>query len=415
MTDYSARKILIIIFILAIITKLLAGYFLLHTRNGPEVFEYEAMADNILNGKGFLFNFFGTPYKAFIQPFYPVFTTVIYYLTNHNQFVVLGIQAIVASALCFVVYSIAIRLTGRKEALLAAILVAFHPGITVYSVLKLHPLVFDVFFYLLTVSLVFRFIEKPSSRNAILAGAFTGLALLSRSTILFFVILCLAYSFFLLGAIKVKTRIKYLSIIVVVAAIVYSPWVIRNYRVFNEVVFTQTSSGENLWAGNNKAASGSAILASGKSIHTKMPDGMREDLSNLDELGQAKYYKNYFVNFVKENPLLFTQLFIKKLYYFWWFMPHTGVLYSKTWLYTYKLYYGILFFLFFIGLVSALRKQSKIPIVLLLLAYMLSLAFLHAIVNVDIRHRWTVEPIMIIFASIGFFKLRDFIRGRGYG
>ncbi|UCD54997.1 MAG: glycosyltransferase family 39 protein [Candidatus Omnitrophota bacterium] len=405
---------LYIIFGLAVMIKLLSGFFL-NAYNEPQIFEYEIIANNMLSGKGFLYNFYGVEYRAFVQPLYPVFTAIIYYLTNHSQVTMLAIQSIVSSLLCFIIYFIAIRFTGKKEALLAAALVAFHPGLAVYSVLKLHTLVFDVFFYLLTVSLIFRFIERPGTRNAILLGAFTGLTLLSRSTILFFVILCLAYSLFLLRHIKINTRIKYLSIILLAAFVVYSPWIIRNYMVFKSVVFTQTSSGENLWSGNNKAASGSAILASGRSIHTKMPQEMREDLRNLNELGQVKYYKNYFVNFVRKNPLLFTQLFMKKFYYFFWFAPHTGILYSRAWLYSYKLYYGIIFFLFLAGLVFALKKKSNIPTILILLLYMLSLAFLHAIVNVDTRHRWTVEPIMIIFASIGFFRLVDFIRGKTYG
>jgi 4-amino-4-deoxy-L-arabinose transferase-like glycosyltransferase len=405
----SSKKILYIIFASAFIIKLLCGWFL-NAGNGPEVFEYETIANNILNGKGFVYNFMGVEYRAFVQPFYPVFSAAVYYLTGHSQIAMLAIQCIVSSALCFIIYSIALKLAGSRQALLAAVLVAFHPGLTVYSVLKLHSLVFDVFFYLLSISLILRFIQKPDNKTAVLTGFVIGLALLSRSTILAFAIFALAYAFFVLQGIKMKIKIKYLLAVCFSAMIIYSPWVIRNYKVFNGFVFAQTSSGENLWVGNNKAASGSAILPSGKSVHTKMPQEMREDLQNLDELGQVRFYKNYFFSFIKEEPLLFTRLFIKKLYYFWWFAPQTGTLYSRPWLHTYKLYYGILFLLFIMGLLSSLRDKSHFPLILMLCAYMLSLAFLHAIVNVDTRHRWAVEPIMIIFTSIGFFNLVSYFK-----
>ena len=145
------KRLLYIIFVLAIITKLLSGLFL-NAYSGPEVFEYETIANNILNGKGFLYNFYGVEYRAFVQPLYPVFTAIVYYLTSHSQIAMLVMQSIVSSGLCFVIYSIAIRFTGEKQALLAAALIAFHPGLAVYSTLNLHPLVFDVFFYLLTIN-----------------------------------------------------------------------------------------------------------------------------------------------------------------------------------------------------------------------------------------------------------------------
>ena len=49
----SSKKILYIVFASAFIIKLLCGW-LLNAGNGPEVFEYEAIANNILNGKGFV-------------------------------------------------------------------------------------------------------------------------------------------------------------------------------------------------------------------------------------------------------------------------------------------------------------------------------------------------------------------------
>lgn len=409
MIDCSTKKTLSAIFVSALTIKLLFGLFL-NSYNKPEVFEYEIIANNILDGKGFLYNFFGTDQKAFTQPFYPVFTAIIYYLTNHSQTAMLVIQSIVSSALCFVIYSIAIRLTGKKQALLAAALVAFHPGIIIYSILKLHSLVFDAFFYLLTIALILRFIQKPSNKEAILTGGVIGLALLSRSTILVFVIFALAYVFFILQSIKIKVRIRYILLICLAAIIAYSPWVIRNCKVFHKAVFMPTCSGENLWVGNNRAASGSAILLSGRSVHKMMPQEMRRDLGKLDELAQVRYYNNYFLNFIKKEPLLFIQLFLKKFYNFWWFAPQTGVLYSRLWLNMYKLYYAPLFFLFIIGLLSALKNRPKNHAVFLLCVYMLSLAFLHAIVIVDTRHRWTVEPAMIIFASIGFFNLVNFLK-----
>lgn len=388
------------------------SFLLLRGYNKPEVFEYEVITNNILNGKGFLYYFFHVEQRAFIQPFYPVFTAIVYYLTKHSQIAMLAIQSIASSALCFIVYNIAVKLTDVKQALLCAALVAFHPGLTIYSVLKLHPLTIDAFFYLLAIAFILRFIQKPGNKNAILTGSFIGLALLCRSTILIFIIFSLIYAPFILHGVKLKNKIKYIFLICFFAVLVYSPWIIRNYRIFNTFVFMQTSSGENLLIGNNKLATGSAILKSGQSIYSIMPEKTRKDIEGLDELGQSKYCRNYFISFIKKEPLLFLKLSIKKFYYFWWFGPQTGALYNRLWLDIYKLYYTALFFFFIAGLIYIVRKKSGNPIVIMLFFYMLSISLLHAFVNVDTRHRWLVEPVMIIFSSIGFFNIVGYLRGQ---
>lgn len=397
-------RALYILFVLSLVAKLLAGFYL-NTYSGLEEFEYETIANNILSGNGFLYNFYGADYKAFVQPFYPVFTAFVYYFTNHSQVMMLIVQSVISSLFCFIIYSIAIKIASRKEAILAAALVALHPGICIYSILKLHTLILDIFFYLLTINFILAFIYHPGKKNAVLTGLSAGLALLSRSTILPFVLFSMVYSFFVIRKIPVKTKLKYLTILFITMVIVYSPWLIRNYITFDKFVFAQTSSGENLWVGNNDRAVGTAYQSSGRSIHHLMPQKMRTELSNLSELERVKYYEQYFINFVKEKPLLFTQLFFRKFYYFWWFAPHTGALYNTKWVYAYKMYYTVIFFMFLIGFISFARDRKKAGTVLLLAIYMLSLSLLHALVNVDTRHRWTVEPIMLIFTSIGIFKL----------
>ena len=74
------------------------------------VFEYEEIANNILTGDGFRYNFYGVEYRSFVQPFYPIFTALVYYLTNHSYIAMLIIQSIVSSLLCLSVYFIAILL-----------------------------------------------------------------------------------------------------------------------------------------------------------------------------------------------------------------------------------------------------------------------------------------------------------------
>jgi 4-amino-4-deoxy-L-arabinose transferase-like glycosyltransferase len=397
------HKKLFIIFISAFMLKSILAMCL----NRPEVFEYEEISNNILTAKGFRYNFYGVEYRSFVQPFYPIFTALIYYLTNHNHIAMLIIQSIVSSLLCFSVYFIAVRITNFTNAILAAFLTAFHPGLSVYSIFKLHPLVFDTFFYFLGISFFLNFIEKPSFKNAILSGIVFGFALLSRSTIAVFFILALIFILFLKGA-KLKVKVGHVAIISIMAFLVYMPWIVRNYSVFHKLVIMQTDLGENLWVGNNTMASGSSMLSSGISVHEKMPDSMKNELDRLDELGQQRYCITSFLNFIKEDPHLFSKLFLKKFFHFWWFSPQTGILYSKLWLHIYKIYYYILTLLVMIGLYSLLKERRHFRLLVVLFVYMFSISLIHAVACIDTRHRWTVEPILIIMASVGLGRFVKF-------
>lgn len=399
-------KKLCVIFLFAFFIKIIL-IFLLRGSHPLEVFEYETIADNILKGKGFLYYFTGVPYYAYVQPLYPVVAAVVYFLTNHNRVILAVLQSVASSALVFIVYGIAVRIAGEREGLLAALITAFHPGLAVYSVTKLHPLVFDAFLYLLTVYMIMRFVELPAKRFSVFIGCVIGITLLSRITILPFLVFAGGYIFFALKDKAYKIRLVYLGIICISALIVYSPWIARNYQVFHKFVFMQTSSGENLWVGNNPQSSGSAILDSGVSARVVMSEDMKGQLNGLDELGQVSFYGKYFMGFIEGDPWLFIKLFLKKLYYFWWFSPHTGALYQGSWVVMYKIYYIVIIIFAALGLRRVLQDKTKRSILMLILAYMFSISFVHAVVNIDTRHRCTVEPFLIIFASIGFLQLVD--------
>lgn len=403
-------KTLYLIIAISFFIKILLVLLLKEGRN-PESFEYETIANNILSGEGFIYYFFGVAQRAFLQPLYPVLSAVVYYLTNHSHMAMLIIQSLVSSLIPLAVYFIAIRLASHRQALLAALLVAFHPGLVVYSVFKLHSLVLDTFLYLLFIVAVLKFIENPGVKNAFLAGIIAGFSLLSRITILPFSGICLVFMYIFPRGIEKVKRIKYILIICAFALLVYSPWIIRNYKVMHKFVFMQTCAGENLWVGNNPLSSGSAITETGESIHGRMPIEMRQTLNRLDELQQVRYYNEYFLKFIKEQPRAFVKLFLKKLFYFWWFSPHTGLLYKKLWLQIYKIYYGLAALLAVVGLFCLLFKyKSNYLYTLILLIYMFSISLIHAVVNIDTRHRWTVEPIMIIFSSIGLFNLAIYFK-----
>ena len=100
--------------------------------------------------------------------------------------------------------------------------------------------------------------------------------------------------------------------------LIISPYVVRNYLVFNEVVIVK-SLGFNLWKGNNELSSveGYEDLSKKEFIQLKL---------KIDNIKKDKYYEinrdNVFLKEAKDNlinePLRYINLFFKKLfsYYF---------------------------------------------------------------------------------------------------
>ena len=198
-----------------------------------------------------------------------------------------------------------------------------------------------------------------------------------------------------------------------IAIICILPWSIRNYRIHKKAIFITTSSAEHFWRGNSRNASGASFTADKRDMLDKAPKAFVDKLYSLDEIGQYELlYKDTWA-FICENPGHFMILCAKKFYYFWWFSPQTGMTYPALWAEAYKIYYCFLFLFFVCGVIFALKSLSseKRVFVLSILLMLLMVSLTHSLFYVEIRHRWAIEPFMLIFASYGV--MAAFRRTRG--
>lgn len=400
----NAVAILIGVFLAGFIVRMIMAFFLDVFSKGMQSFEYEMIALNVVNGKGFFMNFCSTDYKAFVQPLYPVIIALVYTLIGKSHVVLMLFQCLVSSAIVFPMYSIARNFTGKKAALLAGFLCVFHPGLMIYSVVKLHTLLIDVFLFMVAIALLFKYLKDMNAKNSVLLGCLIGVACLSRFTILPFCLFSLLLSVIVLpfrGKLKVSRSFGLSVLTLVVAAIVYSPWVIRNYMVLDTFVLSQTSSGENLYVGNYPDIDGSSGLPTRSLIYSKLPQYVKD----MNEVDQCQYFHDYFYNLVKTNPKIFIKKFSEKFYYFWWKTPATGSLYPGSWFFIYQIYYVVIFFAFLCGFYHCLKNKEYWFNLFLVFSYIMSISLLHAMVNVDTRHRWAIEPILLVFSSIAFMEM----------
>ena len=66
---------------------------------------------------------------------------------------------------------------------LAGLFIALHPGLIVYSTMKLHALVVDTLCFLLVAWASLRYADRPTVRRALTIGLMTGLCVLTRPTV----------------------------------------------------------------------------------------------------------------------------------------------------------------------------------------------------------------------------------------
>jgi len=187
---------------------------------------------------------------------------------------------------------------------------------------------------------------------------------------------------------------------------------VRNTILFHRFPVFITSSGWVFWTGNNPYATGSYSLPDGRAVLTATPESFQEQLTQLDELGQARLFSQEAWRYIRAHPFRTLWLDMKKFYSFWWFSPFTGKgYYPMAYLHWYRWYYGLISALALVYLWINRRRLWEIPFVVLL-GYALSIATFQSFYYVEGRNRWTVEPVLLLLAAGGTLCVRDRLRTR---
>lgn len=377
-----------------------------------ESYEYDEIAKNMLAGRGYSFDYMGLQYKSYGSPLYPFLIYSIYMFNGIETAPVVYFQIALSFLSCFAVFFIARRLGGEMLACLAFMLCAFHPALIIYSVKKIHALSLDTLLFLLSILSVMSLRESFSFGRACLSGFIIGLAALSRPTILIFLPVTALWVLF---ASRRRFSEKGLRILVLasVAAIAVLSWTIRNYIVHREIVISSTCDTLVFWRGNNPNATG-ASFRTDKTTVLESDEELYKKVRELNEIERRRLFGEEALKFIRNQPFSFLKLYVRKLYYFWWFSPVSGLLYPGHYLVLYKLFYSVMlvfalpgFLILLTKRVDAARREARL-LLLLLVSLSLSQSFFY----VEGRHRWSVEPVLMVFSAAGILAVTKKISAR---
>jgi hypothetical protein len=244
--------------------------------------------------------------SAYTQPLYGFFLIPVYWIFDRTWWAVGGVQILVATGTALLVYAIGARFLARNAAAFAAIVATLNPYLVWHDV-HVNREILD---QLLAAALVLCTLIAADRRSvawAAATGVYTGFAVLGNVR-LAFVPLVIA------GYLLLRNGWSWTPLAVVVAAaVVVSPWVIRN-RV-GVGCFALTTDARALWKANNLQTYD--LLAAGKWIDdVRDPPGRpfpnpeeARDIYvrtgrkvHVDECAQQDYYQERVWEFVREHP-----------------------------------------------------------------------------------------------------------------
>lgn len=239
-----------------------------------------------------------------------------------------------------------------------------------------------------------------------LAGGLSlGMAVLTRDAAMLVAIGSIAW--FLILYRDLKKAVMIWIVILFAVSVVIFPWTVRNYKIFKTVVPVSTNSGINLYIGNNPEANGT--------FQWKLPPGVKWNYS--PPRGYPKGYYEYQANltgtkqavkYIKEHPLKFVQLTIKRTWLFFG-PPLNNLSFESPPIQAIRNYanfgfYSVLFIGSFVVAPFHFRKHRRELLLVLSTILMLSIPYL--ITFFAERYRLPIIPVMAIISGI---TLRSFL------
>jgi len=390
----NKKKILLLILIFSFLLRFIGGFILLDEI--PKAFGWYKIAGNVIDGEKTLLEYrfhvdndldtLSLKYYAVRPPLYLLFYVMIITVFQESLFFFLFFQSLLSVLLVYVCYRTFTLIFSKTTGMLGAAIVGFYPHFVSRSWNSSEDNLYMLFiissFYML-----FKYFKKKDIKFLFLTGFLLGLAFLTRSTILFFIILLLPC---LLLFIKNNKAFAF-SGLAGVFMLTISPLLFYNYSIYGKILLSD-HSGSRFWVANNKYTSDLYPETSIDVIERYMFNDLGktdvEKMKHLDHLDVESFLQDKAIAFIKAKPALFFKGCFKKA------VSALSIQYNPTILTNSKepkyknIIHQILFLPLFIagilGIVIYYKKAPKES--LIFIVYYLSLILISMIFWAHTRH-----------------------------
>ncbi len=398
LTPMLERRILIAILVFALLVRV-GAMVALHTWSfhTEREFGYETgeIAYALANGQGFSWPQTWRPVgpggrlekrirpepTTWEAPVYPIIiATAFWSLGSYSAKAAVALelfQVFLSLLGCYLLFRLGKTLFNAPAGLLAAFILAIYPTAIHFSVQKTEYSILLVVLALSMMNLTLELAERPGIGKSLVLGILAGVATLVNPVIMAFYPFGLAW-FVARSRDGWRKSVKYAVAIVACCAALMTPWLVRNYLVFDRFVFLRPNFTQEL-------------------VHSNFPEktvvAQAANSAPINDGQSSALYDHAAKNLVLQNKLRFLTSSARRAVDYWFRLEFMGGLKYKVILGT--AYYSMLI-LGFIGIWLARRRYQAELLILFLLAMPLPFYMTWAVVG---RYRFPVEPILILFAS----------------
>ena len=364
---------------------------------------YQSMALGMIGGNGIIDNMgnyamYNVGYPLFVlAPAFIIFGEHLLIAKLAN--LILGVMSIF---LCYLTAKEAGA--GRLGRLLAAAAWAIYLPASLYGVYLakenlMIPLMLGVIWCAL------RLAKDPTWKISVICGVLFGLLALTGSAAL--ALVCLVLLALMFCHIPFPQRLGLGLLILLVAMVVTTPWLARNWRVIGAPVLN-TNGGFNLYLGNNPAATGWFV-----SIADTPRGPSWSELRLSGEVQASEILKQEAISWIKAHPSEFLSLAFKKVVYFWMPPFHEGKGQGST----FETVVRVMWLTQFLVLVTvAILSLAVLPMrnsqLAILWSAIASYTMLHMLFYVIFRYREPIMPAVVIIVGLA---VESFIAARTPG
>ena len=411
---------------------------------GPVGYEHGRIAENLLAGRGFSIEFLGSEGPTSQQaPFYPLLLAAVWWClgsaTPQAILAVQLLQCLAGTALVLTVAWLGWSLLPERPSVgwVAAVGAAVYPT-HLYMVTHLQVALWAALVLTLLLAVCVSPRWRATRRGAILAGCLAGTLLLVEPILALALPICAVV--FWLGEAAGSWRGRFgraplarVALMAAVAALIITPWTVRNWMVHGRPVPIKSTFGYAFWQGNNPISWGTDKIpkssaevlrvehdgtlrgmdrALWEARHETLyiddvvlkPAGYRE-FAGLSEPQRSRLLGRRAWRFVRDNPARYGRLCLRRLRYFLLFDETNPKAANRL----YRISTVAWLVLALIGLsISRGRWRELWPTY----AIFAVVALFHSLVIVSVRFRIPVEPVTFVWAATAVAPLAVRLLGR---
>jgi 4-amino-4-deoxy-L-arabinose transferase-like glycosyltransferase len=363
-------------------------------------FETGRIARSIASGQGFSSPLVSpTGFTAWVPPIYPYLLAGIFKLfgiySTASAVVALTLNSLFSALTCVTIVAIGRKTFGPTVAAWAGWGWAFFPYAIFWSTHWVWGITLAAFLFS-SVFLLALYLEHCNTAKAWLGfGVLWGLVGLTETVLL-------STLPFFLGWLCYRLKQQGLALSWAISTctlgfvLVVSPWLVRNYLTFGELVFIKSNFGVELHVANYEDSTG---LSAGLPLH---PAANEHELAQLRQMGELPYVaekKGQALRFIAAHPATFIWLSLKRVLYFWTGTPQLMQIFRLSGRFVVARYvlFTSISVLAFWGLILAFRYRN--PAVPLFAILLIVFPLVYYVTHPTPRYRHPIEPPIVLRAA----------------